>query len=334
MTNKTANKILAISLITLITIFFFSYADAQTVQELDQRLKRVEDSLGINSVIVPIDTATTLPVYQGIILNGSYDIFPVPYSPMFQDRDNLYKLFVLKGGQPYAVGSSNGMNNWIYSSTGNMPYGTVIKENPNRYLAAYHKWYNNQAFYYFAGSTNSYNWNDMALIRQPHGEDITFIIDGGKYKAYARMSVPPAIRTIGYMESQDFRNWTTLVEVLKPDALDGLNQFYSMSVVKGNYGYFGFLNVFNTGTDLVSVQLVWSENGEDNNWQRLNGRQEILTKKNGVQCLYGIASVIGDEVYITTISSKFNHSENNRNGQYYYTELYKISLTELQKYVQ
>ena len=334
MTNKTANKILAISLITLITIFFFSYADAQTVQELDQRLKRVEDSLGINSVIVPIDTATTLPVYQGIILTGSHDIFPVPYSPMFKDRDNLYKLFVLKGGQPYAVGSSNGMNNWIYSSTGNMPYGTVIKENPNRYLAAYHKWYNNQAFYYFAGSTNSYNWSDMALIRQPHGEDITFIIDGGKYKAYARMSVPPAIRTIGYMESQDFRNWTTLVEVLKPDVLDGLDQFYSMSVVKGNYGFFGFLNVFNTGTDLVSVQLVWSENGKDDNWQRLNGRQEILTKKNGALCVYACASVIGGDVYITTISSKFNHSENNRNGQYYYTELYKISLTELQKYIQ
>jgi hypothetical protein len=45
-----------------------------------------------------------------------------------------------------------------------------------------------------------------------------------------------------------------------------------MSVVKGNYGYFGFLNVFNTGTDLVSVQLVLSENGEDDNWQRLNGQ--------------------------------------------------------------
>ena len=333
MTNKTANKILAISLIALITIFFFSYADAQTVQELDQRLKRVEDSLGINSVIVPIDTATTLPVYQGIILNGSYDIFPVPYSPMFKDRDNLYKLFVLKGGQPFAVGSSNGMNNWIYSSTGNMPYGTVIKENSNRYLAAYHKWYNNQAFYYFAGSLNSYNWNDMALIRQPHGEDITFIIDGGKYKAYARMNVPPAIRTIGYMESTDFRNWTTLVEVLRPDALDLLNQFYSMSVVKTASGFWGFLNVFNTETDLVSVQLIFSTNGKDN-WQRLNNRQDILVKKNGVQCLYACASVIGDGVYITTISSKFNHSENNRNGGYYFTELYRISLTELQKYIQ
>lgn len=331
-TSKIEKWILIISATALIIFAIVYSVKSQTIQELDQRLKRVEDSLGINSIITPPDTNLSLPVYQGIILNGNYDIYPSPYSPPFKDQDGYIKLFIQKAGQPYAVGSASGMNNWIFSSTGNMPRGTVLKENLNTYKDAYHEWYNGLCYFRFAGSYNSYSWSDMALIRTPYGEDITFIIDQGKYRAYARPNIPPAIRTIGYMESSDFRNWTPLVEVLKPDAMDGLNQFYSMSVIHGNYGYFGFLNVFNTSTDHVGVQLVFSENGKDG-WQRLFNRQEVLIKKNGVKCLYACAGVIEGEVWIATISCKFSHTENDRNGQYYFTELYKISINDLQKFI-
>ena len=142
--NTSSNKILAVALIILISIIFFSYAEGQTIQDLDRRLTRVEDSLGINNIIVPIDTANSFPVYQGIILTGNYDVYPSPYSPMFKDRDGLYKLFLQKTGLPFAAGSANGLNGWIFSSAGNMPRGSVMKEDPNKYLVIYHKWYNGQ----------------------------------------------------------------------------------------------------------------------------------------------------------------------------------------------
>lgn len=333
MNNKSLVKLSWIGfalIILLITFIFFTFAEAQTVQELDQRLKRVEDSLGINQVIIPIDTTLKLPTYQGVILSGNYDIYPSPYSPPFKDQDGYIKMFIQKAGLPFAAGSQNGRYDWTLSSTGNMPRGTVLKLNSNTYRASYHKIFWNNSYYYFAGSLNSYNWEDMSLIRNPHGEDISFIYDQGIFKAYARMDFPPAQRTIGFMKSSNFTTWSNLVEILKPDQQDKTNEFYSMSVVKGNFGYFGFMNVFDTQTDLVSVQLVWSENGEDN-FKRLYNRKEYLIKKNGVKCLYACAGSIGDEIWITTISSKFSHSETDRNGRFYFTELYIISKSDLQE---
>lgn len=326
-------KLLAGLILALIFSIFLGFADAQTVQELDQRLKRVEDSLGITTVIAPIDTTTSLPIYQGIILNGNYDIYPSPYSPMYKDTDGYYKIFIQKAGQPFAVGSLNGLNNWVYSSAGNMPRGTVMKIGTNTWGAVFHQWYNTLCWIYTAGSTNAYNWSNMYLDRTPHGEDVTFIKEGNLYRIYARMAIPPAIRTIGYMEAYDkLTNFSSIVEILKPDAQDGLDQFYSMSVVKGLRGYLGFLNVFNTGTDLVGVQLVWSPNGEDD-WERINNRQEVLVKKEGAKCVYACANVIGDEIWIATISCNFGHEELDRNGRFYYTQLYKWKLTEADKLI-
>jgi hypothetical protein len=303
---------------------------SQTIQELDERLKRVEDSLGITTEIV-IDTTLSKPVYEGIILSSvNADILPIPYSPI-QYNNGAYKLFVQKNNVCYILSSANGLNGWSYSLPLPIPYGTAMFTNENKINVAFHKWYSGKSYYYFSVSPDQRNFYDVSFIRDPHGEDITYIFDG-VYKAYARMEVPPAVRTIGYMESNDFRTWSNLVEVLKPDVSDGVNQFYSMSVVKTERGYFGLLNVFNPVTDLVSVQLVFSLNGKDN-WQRLNNRNDFLEKKNGVKCLYGIASVINSELQIVTISSKFSHSETDRNGRYYFTEKYKISLTELYKYL-
>jgi hypothetical protein len=327
------NKKYFIFVTLIIGILMVGMLQAQTNQELDTRLKRVEDSLGITSVIIPIDTTMTLPIYEGIILNGNQDIYPLPYSPMFKDQDGYYKIFIQKGSQSFATGSLNGLNNWIYSSAGNVPRGTVIKENQNRYLCAYHELYNTKSYYRFAGSLNSYNWNDMALLREPHGEDISFIIDGGKYRAYARMDIPPAVRTIGYMESQDFRSWTPLVEVLKPDIMDGRDEFYSMSVISTERGYFGFLSVFDPLTDEMEVQLVYSVNGEDN-WLRLLNRTPVLTKRPGMKQLYGIGSVIGNEVHIIAITADFGHSELDRNGRFYYTTKFKLDLEKLYKYIE
>lgn len=334
---KTSEKFYTAIIFAIIFGVFatFGFSQTNTIESLDKRITRIEDSLGINNVIDPpppptADTNIVLPTYQGIILSGQYDIYPSPYSPMFKDKDNLYKLFIQKQGLPFAVGSANGLNNWTFSSTGNMPRGTVLKIDPNLYLAMYHKWYNTQCWYYSAGSTNSYNWSDMSLIRIPYGEDITFIRDLNHYKAYGRMAIPPAKRTIGVMTSNDLRTFTPLREVLTPDALDASDEFYSVSVIKTPKGYYGFLNVFDPISDLVEVQLIYSQNGEDN-WERLNNRNPFLIKKDGAQCLYACASVIGEEAYIATITANFNHEESNRNGKYYYTALYKIKLTDLYK---
>lgn len=332
--DKTINrsrsiKAAAIILIVSGILIFIASANCQTIQELDTRLKRVEDSLGIGQVITPIDTTVSLPIYQGIILNGNYDIYPSPYSPMYKDTDGYYKMFIQKAGQPYAVGSVNGMNNWIYSSAGNMPRGTVLKVASNTWAVIYHKWFNGQSYYYSAKSTNAYQWYDTYLDRSPHGEDVTYIKEGNLYRIYGRVSIPPAVRTIGYMEAyNNLTNFSPMVEVLKPDISDGDDEFYSMSVISTERGYFGFLNVFNPLSDEMDAQLVYSANGK-NNWVRLLNRAPVLVKRPGVKQLYGIASIIGNEVYVIAITADFGHSETDRQGRYYYTTLYKLFLDDI-----
>ena len=266
--------------------------------------------------------------YQGIILNGAFDVLPVPYSPM-QYFNGKYNVFLLRNGNFCIASSSNGLNNWTYTNSG-FPYGSVMKDTLY-FLCAYHKWFNNQSYFYFSASADGVNFTDVSTIRTPHGEDISFIkLRNGKFRAYGRMNVPPALRTIGVMESDDFRNWTPLQEILVPDASDNGKEFYSCSVIETDNGFYAFINVYNPRNEQVTVRLMKSENGITA-WKRLNGFNPVI-KLGDRQQIYASASVIGNEVYVTTISAKFNHSESNRNGKYYYTELWKIGIDDLYRF--
>lgn len=266
--------------------------------------------------------------YQGIIMNGAFDVLPVPYSPM-QYFNGKYNVFILRNGVFCIASSDNGLNNWAFNTSG-FPYGSVMKDTLY-YLCAYHKWFDNKSYFYFSASPDGVNFNDIATIRTPHGEDISFIkLRNGKFRAYGRMNVPPALRTIGVMESDDFRTWTPLEEILVPDASDNGKEFYSCSVIETDEGFYAFVNVYNPRNEQVTVRLMKSENGITA-WKRLNGFNPVI-KLGDRQQIYASASVINNEVYVTTISAKFNHSESNRNGRYYFTELWKIGIDDLYRF--
>lgn len=270
-------------------------------------------------------------IYQGIIFTGNHDVFPSPYSIMqYNSNNGQYTIFLNKAGLRYLASSPNGHSDWIFTEV-NLPYGAIAFSG-GLILTAYHKWFNNQSFFYFQK-----NGVDVGFIREPHGEDITFIeraeLGKPKYRAYARMNVPPAVRSVGVMESNDFVTWSPLKEILTPTESDAGRQFYSMSVIETEKGFFGFVNVFNSLNNKTTIRLVHSLDGLDTMpWTWLNAGNPIIPLETREQ-LYANASVINNEVHITTISAKFNHSEINRNGRFYYTELWKISLTNLYKYL-
>lgn len=263
-------------------------------------------------------------VYQGKILMGNYDIFPTPYS-FINWYNGKFNLFINKAGVSY-IYSTPDFISWTVTPQVNMKYGSTAKIDGTFYTA-YHKWFNTQSFYYFQK-----NFTDVSMIRDPQGEDITFLkLRNGKFRAYARMNVPPAVRTIGVMESDNFINWTPLQEILAPDAEDNGKEYYSMSVIETDDGFYGFMNVYNPRNEKMTIRLIHSEDGITD-WKWLNNRNPVIPLQDREQ-LYASASVIGDQVYISTISAKFNHSEENRNGRYYYTELWKIDKEVLTQYL-
>jgi hypothetical protein len=130
-------------------------------------------------------------------------------------------------------------------------------------------------------------------------------------------------------------------EILVPDLEDGGNVFYSMSVINTDKGYFGFLNTFlpdpdftSGNTETMDVQLVWSADGITN-WKRLNDRKPIIERESYTKNIHACASVIGDEVFIATISTGMFHNffAVDRESKFYFTELYRIPLAELYKYL-
>jgi hypothetical protein len=86
----------------------------------------------------------------------------------------------------------------------------------------------------------------------------------------------------------------------------------------------------------TEIQLVYSANGIDN-WQRLNSRKEFIPKRENIKQMFGWWSLINGIAYIYTAESKRRHTtyeNSNINGRYYFSSEYKISLTDLYKYIQ
>ena len=327
-------------------------------QSLEERVKALEDwkpkvdsALGFSVPIEPIDTLLPKPIYEGIVMNSiNQDCF-IYSSPFI--RNGIWTCYVNCGGTILQATSPNGLNSWTLKPTTGSFYGPVIYVN-EIFRGSAHKWYNGQVTSYFYGSLNGIDWSaTSADWTQNSGEDRCLIWENSLnlYRSYIR--VRPIPRTIGYSESRDFYNWSRIVEILKPDAIDGNRiQFYQMSVIHPAAGYFGLLNTYRVGdagqdveqsppyTELEhtsDLQIVFSTNGKDN-WLRLNNRKVFIPRQPGVKQQFATWCVIGDYVYIYTICSKRRHTQwddlYNTAGNYFYSERYKISLTDLYKYLQ
>lgn len=293
----------------------------------------------------PPTTDLIPPTYEGIVLQSTTSDVVI-FSPPFI-KNSEWWMYGVKDNKVQLIRTPNGLNTLTITPT-NAPAGSFIYT--DRLLASAHKWYGAVCNSYYYGSTDGINWDATAIDRtQYSGEDRNIIYDNGIYKSYIR--VQPKPRTIGYSESTDFRNWSKITEILKPSTFDNPNQqFYHMSVIKTNHGYFGLLNVYmlgSSGQDVeqnppytgnehtIDVQLAWSENGKDN-WIRLNDRKNFIQRKPDIKQLFGWWSVIGDTVYIYTTESKRRHTtwDNAYNfaGNAYFACRYKILLNDLYKY--
>jgi len=244
-------------------------AKCSQAQTIEQRMQRVEDSLNIVWTVEPIDTALPQPINEGIVMQSSNSDQFI-FNPAYTNRE-IWDLYCVKAGQVYLAQSVNGLNTWTYYLT-NAKAGSIVNYADKNYLS-YHSWYSALAYSYYAISLDKINFQNVATLRYSTGEDRNVIWNGAKFISLGRPEVPPAKRSIMYQESLDFRTWTYPATVLSPDAQDGANvDFYHVSVIKTDNGYFGLLNLYYrgiTGQDVeqlppytarehtTELQLVW-----------------------------------------------------------------------------
>ena len=276
-----------------------------------------------------IDPTLTKPVYEGLVTQSdSYDYFI--YNPAII-INGIWNLYTVKDGAIWLGKSANGLNGFTWELT-NAPYGSIVYRNDlNIFYGSWHKW--NVLTYgrctnYFSGSPNGAQWSMMSADwTQTSGEDRNLIFDNGIYKNYIRVNPKP--RTIGYTESISGYSWNSIIEILKPDSQDPAGmEFYEMSVIKTERGYFGLLTTYINNTGIVDVQLAFSLNGRTD-WRRLNNRNNFIDRRSGIKQQFGNWSVVGDTAYIYTIENIQDHES----GGLHFSSRYKISLAELYKYL-
>lgn len=328
--------------IILIMFLFVSTCYSQTIE---QRLDRIEDSLNINWNVIITNDTLPIPTYEGVVMQSltsdQYIFNPAIYTGQTE-------VYCIRNNAVYLATSPNGLNGWTYTLT-NAGAGSIVNVD-GKYYDSFHKWYGGQAYSYYSVSLDKVYFQNVATSRTPTGEDRNVLFTGTEFYSYGRLQPKP--RTIMFQRSSDFRTWSGPIEVLKPDAVDGSNvEFYHLSVIKTERGYFGLLNLYYTGLSgqdveqlppytakehTTEIQLVYSANGIDN-WQRLNSRKEFIPKRENIKQMFGWWSLINGIAYIYTAESKRRHTtyeNSNINGRYYFSSEYKISLTDLYKYIQ
>ncbi len=305
---------------------------------IDERVTALENEMdevspGWRDPII-IDPDKPKPTYEGTVTSALTEDFFI-FNPAII-INSKWVCFAMKGGRIYKGISDNGLNDWVWLLT-DCKYGSIIYgliDGEYKYRCSYHKWNVSVQGYctsYFAGSSDGVSWSDMSVDwSQTCGEDRNMILDI-KLKNYIRVKPSPQIRTIGYTESiNGGYAWTPITEILTPSILDPAGtQFYEMSVIKTTRGYFGLLNVYDSLHGLIDLQLTFSIDGK-NMWQRLNGRHNFFERKDGIKQMFGNWSIVGDTVYIYTIENTHDHES----GGVHFSSRYKISLTDLYKYLE
>ncbi len=308
------------------------------VTKLEEKTTKLYKHLGLveDTIDPPIPGDLMAPIWEGIAMSsttGDKFIYSRP-----QVVNNTWVAFVNTGGSIYQAESLNGLNGWELKPS-QAPYGAIIYDSA-QWRALYHKWHVWKQGYcstYMKVSNDKINWYDSSVDKfQFTGEDRTWFNDNGLYRCYIR-PLPPtppanAKRTIGYMETTNYlKDWSPIREVLAPDAQDGADQFYMMSVVKTSVGYFGMVTVYNTdNAGTCYVQLVYSANGIDN-WKRCNNRAPFIPMPGSHKQMYANGNIIGDNLYIYTIECERGHDEYVI-GKHHYSSRYMLPVNELIKY--
>lgn len=225
----------------------------------------------------------------------------------------------------------------------------------------------------YRSSDRGFTWSttdtNSVLIGSSYvtGEDIGGIIynsDSSKYNIYLRPYAPPAeispygtLRKIALVKTIDFNTFSSSYKIIFPadttqytrtTSKDYKKSFYSMSVIKtASDEWWGFINVlrvdnndsdvaqigpFATLDNTVEVQLAFSKDGD--NWVRCNDTLAIMPLRYGKKEIFGIPTIVGNEVWIYAFEAQFRHILNDPLAATTYWEIwrYRISIGDLRKF--
>lgn len=305
-----------------------------TIEERVTRLEQANDRYhaGWKEPDPPIDPELIRPTRDGAVTSSPIEDFFIFNQAIL--LGGKFIVFARKGNAVKIGKSIDGINDFVWEAT-NAPYGSIIySQERNSFIASYHRWHASvygRCTNYLAGSPDGKAWSDMAVDwSQTNGEDRNVLKDGVRFMNYIRPEPAPLPRTIGYMESNDDGyHWSTITEILKPDAQDPETlEFYEMSVIKTERGFFGLLTTYDRVSSLVNLQLTFSPDGKTG-WRRLNNRKNFIERRSGIKQLFGNWSVIGSRAYIYTIENTEDHEHGGR----HFSERYNILLSDLYKYI-
>ncbi|MHB0874820.1 MAG: glycoside hydrolase family protein [Anaerolineae bacterium] len=153
-----------------------------------------------------------------------------------------------------------------------------------RYKMIYYQWGAGPSGLYATFSADAVHWSEPELVAPDTGDrtNAMFSRDAeGRYVVYCRagdMMSRFNTRSVYRIESRDFRQWSPIELVLRPDLLDGPNmQFYSMTGFRYGDQYLGAIERMHTVPDVLDIELACSRDGIA--WQRLNPRQTFLARE-------------------------------------------------------
>jgi hypothetical protein len=201
-------------------------------------------------------------------------------------------------------------------------HGTGIFKDPNatdlkrRYkrIAGRHPHGNLDASF----SADGIHWGKRFPIARARGDthnNALWAPELNRYVAFTREYPPPGIRTVLRMESEDFVNWSTPVEVLR-GPIEA--QSYSMPVFRYADIYLGLVAIYHTSGDLhgrVTTELAWSPDTKI--WRRIDRGNAIIPLSEKVGdinwgCIYAASRpvVLDDEIRIYYSGQKKTHDWN------------------------
>lgn len=160
-------------------------------------------------------------------------------------------------------------------------------------------------------SADGLKWSEPEIYEQIGGRsdtrnNVTWIPEREEWMLISRVGFTP--RDVGRSASKDFRNWSPIELVLKPESDNP--QFHDMPSFRYGNIYLGLIGVFDVEADRQWVELAWSPDSID--WQRiLPGTPFIPNGKKGSYdwgCIFADQPIFNDSevrIYYSACNGNF-----------------------------
>jgi len=296
-----------------------------TIEQLDQRLLRVEQHLGFIEDPEPSEWEEIMRLET-----PGVDTYAVPYTGFGNCGDWL----PYQKGQEIRVRNIDGRDvdnsNQFYIRGTNYTVGNVVHSTMHELFTG---------LYY---SVFFKNGTMIKRHRYPTGEDRSLHLDNGIWRMFIRPT-PHSARKMALQTSNNFLDWTEPV----PVRINGLAQYeqsYNMTPFKIGNDWYAFVTIYNNSPNtlppyqhtehtLRPALYKWV-NGSLLDWSPVGNDCDINTGLGIMQCV--ATPVVKDgNIYITTIESERRHTDwcnvNERESKPYFTRVLKMSVANFQQ---